>query len=85
MTISAQKIPEVHRLIAKLLVENGGKYKGTNQLCESIQATRDGVLRSLRNAKKYRLIRSIHPRGSCGRGHQTIWVLTEKGREYVQS
>jgi len=85
MTTTAKNIPEVHRLIAKLLVDNGGKYQGTNQLCESIQATRNGVLQSLHNAKKYRLIRSIHSHGSCGRGHKTIWILTEKGREYVQS
>ena len=85
MTITTPKIPEVHRLIANFLAESGGIYRGTEQLCESIQATHEGVRRSLSNAKKYRLIRSIHSRGSCGRGHKTIWILTKKGREYVQS
>jgi DNA-binding HxlR family transcriptional regulator len=78
------RIPEVHRLIVRLIATAGGQVQGTNQICEAIPATPDGVLRSLRHAKKYQLIRRSKS-ATCGRGHKSTWKLTKKGRDYVQS
>jgi hypothetical protein len=77
-------IPEVHSLIARCLAENGGSVEGTNALCQAIPATPDGVLRSLRKASKYKLIRRSKS-AQRGRGHKSTWKLTKKGRDYVQS
>jgi DNA-binding PadR family transcriptional regulator len=79
-----QRIPEIHRLIAKLIAENGGEYEGTNQLCTAIPAAPDHVLRSLQKASKYGLIH-CSKNGRRGRGHKSTWTLTRLGRKYVQS
>jgi hypothetical protein len=79
------KIPEVHRCLVRLLAENGGRYEGTNQLCKQVPATApDKVMRSLRKADKYHLIRKSHD-GRCGRGHKSTWSLTRRGWRNVQS
>jgi hypothetical protein len=89
MKIIAPKIPEVHRLITLLISENGGSFQGTHQLCESIPATPEGTMKSLRNRNKYHLIRGFYPYGhqsfGQGRGNKTVWKLTQKGKDYVQS
>lgn len=85
MIISPKGIPEIHRLIAETIAANGGSYSGTNNLCQEIPADRNNVLKSLRTFKKYQLIQSRHSSCGRGRGHKTIWKLTQKGKDYVQS
>jgi len=77
-------IPEVHSLIARCLAENGGSFQGTNQLCEIIPATPQGIRQSLRKVNKYGIIRCSKS-GHCGRGHKSTWTLTRLGWKYVQS
>ena len=72
-------IPQIRKLIFKLLVQNGGSYKGTMRLAENIPATTQGVIRSLHRCQQEQLIKSIHPH--AGRGHQTIYILTKKGKQ----
>jgi hypothetical protein len=73
-----EAIPEVARIILRLIDASGGSYVGTLNLCQEIPATEDGVLRSLRRCRERRLIKSIHSHG--GRGHKAIHRLTAKGR-----
>ena len=84
MNVKAPHIPEIHRLIVKLIDASGGKFQGTNRLCELLPAEPKQVLKSLQHAGKYRLIRRSKD-GRCGRGHKSTWTLTRKGRDYVQS
>jgi hypothetical protein len=82
MTIFAPEIPAVRRLILRLLADNGGTFTGTEELCNSIPASRQGVQYSLRQAHKYHMVRRNKCR-TCGRGHKTTWILTRLGWRYV--
>jgi hypothetical protein len=78
-------VPLVHERIAMAIAANDGIFFGTTSLCEQIQANERWIYRSLHSAPRFGLIRKQNRKPCCGRGHKTIWVLTPKGRKYVQS
>jgi hypothetical protein len=84
MTIFAPELSPVRRLILRLLADNGGSFTGTEQICQAIPAARQCVQRSLRLTHKYHMVQRVKCH-TCGRGHKTIWKLTEKGKRYVES
>jgi hypothetical protein len=88
----------IRDFILKVLAENGGSYRGSLQLCEEVPASPQGVCQSLQSCRKRHLIKSIHSHGGRGRGHKTThrltakgrreaanYILTQKGKDYVQS
>jgi hypothetical protein len=76
--MSIDTVPPIWEVILSLIENNGGAFAGTMRLANEIPATHDGVMRSLRQCRKRRLIRSIHRHG--GRGNLTVHKLTNQGR-----
>jgi hypothetical protein len=84
-------LPQIPEFILKILDANGGSYSGTMRLANEIPASRLGVLYGLRRCQHDHLVKSIHSHG--GRGHKSVhrltragrWILTQKGKEHVQS
>ena len=85
MQIETFKLPSIHDSIIHLIDQNGGTFCGTQALYDAIPASPQGIRISLQRRNKYRLISAIHNRCRHGRGHKTIWKLTEKGKRYVES
>ena len=83
MNVGTIKQPIIRQMILCLLAENGGRYCGTERLCQAIPAARQCVQRNLSQARRQGLVRCRHPRGTCGRGNQTVWYLTRIGWHYV--
>jgi len=83
LTQFAPEMPPVRRLILRLLADNGGSYTGTEKLYQALPASREGIRDSLRQAHKYHMVKRVKCR-TCGRGHKTTWILTQKGLSYVE-
>ena len=83
--IIVSELPCVRQAILRTLSQHGGRFKGTQQLCECIDEDPRSVHYAIRRAHHLGLVRCSHPRGTCGRGNLTVWYLTQKGWHYVQS
>jgi hypothetical protein len=84
-------LPQLQEAVLQVIGANGGTFAGTLRLTEEIPADPRELIRNLRRCQHDHLIKSIRSHG--GRGHKSVhrltragrWVLTQKGKQHVQS